>query len=216
MDPTKSNSKLRVSAHPVVQHKLCELRAAATPPHRFRTLVRDLTRLIFYEATADLATTPVEVAAPAAIAPGRRLPGRIGLAPVMRAGLGMSEALSEVLPDSVVYHLGLRRDEETLRPIEYYAAAAGPVAVQMCLLLDPMLATGGSASAACRLLKRQGISSITFVGLIAAPEGVARLHGEHPEVPIFIAALDDGLDERGFILPGLGDAGDRQFGTGYD
>ncbi len=132
----------------------------------------------------------------------------------MRAGLGMSDALSEVLPDSIVYHLGLRRDEETLRPIEYYAAATGPFAVQMCLLLDPMLATGGSASAACHLLKRQGISSITFVGLIAAPEGVTRLHSEHPEVPIFLAAQDDGLDERGFILPGLGDAGDRQFGTG--
>ena len=214
MDPINSNANLWVSTHPVVQHKLCELRNATTPPHRFRTLVRELTRLIFYEATAELATAPVEVATPAAVATGRRLSGRIGLAPVMRAGLGMSDALSEVLPDSIVYHLGLRRDEETLRPIEYYAAATGPFAVQMCLLLDPMLATGGSASAACHLLKRQGISSITFVGLIAAPEGVTRLHSEHPEVPIFLAAQDDGLDERGFILPGLGDAGDRQFGTG--
>ncbi len=214
MRPDKIRANVRVSTHPIVQDKLCELRSAATPPRRFRTLIRDLTRLIFCEATADLTTTPVEVKAPAAVAPGRRLQGQIGLAPVMRAGLGMSEALTEILPDALVWHLGLRRDEETLDPIEYYSAEPGPASVQACLLLDPMLATGGTASAACRLLKRWQVANIIYVGLIAAPEGVERLHSEHPEVPVFVAAVDEGLDERGFILPGLGDAGDRQFGTG--
>ncbi len=208
------HANLHVSDHPVVGDKLCELRDAATPPVQFRGVVGDLTRLLFYEATADLATEPVDVKAPLGIARGRRLRGPIALAPVMRAGLGMAEALTRMLPDTVVWHIGLRRDEETLNPIEYYDAEAGITQVQTCLLLDPMLATGGTAAAACRLLKRRGLASIRYVGLIAAPEGVTRLRDEHPDVPVFVAALDDGLDERGFIVPGLGDAGDRQFGTG--
>ena len=207
------HANLHVSDHPVVGDKLCELRDAATPPVQFRGVVGDLTRLLFYEATAGLATEPVDVKAPLGIAPGRRLRGPIALAPVMRAGLGMAEALTRMLPDTVVWHIGLRRDEETLNPIEYYDAEAGVTQVQTCLLLDPMLATGGTAAAACRLLKRRGLASIRYVGLIAAPEGVTRLCDEHPDVPVFVAALDDGLDERGFIRPGLGDAGDRQYGT---
>lgn len=206
-------ANVHVSDHPVVGDKLCQLRAATTPPDRFRGVVGDLTRLLFYEASADLATEPTDVKAPLGIARGRRLRGPIALAPVMRAGIGMAEALTQMLPDSVVWHLGIRRDEETLNPIEYYDAGPDPRQVQTCLLLDPMLATGGTAAAACRLLKRRGLARIRYVGLIAAPEGVARLHDEHPDVPVFVAALDDGLDERGFILPGLGDAGDRQYGT---
>ncbi len=214
MNPKPARAGVFVSKHPLVQDKLSELRSAATRPRRFRALVRDLTHLIFYEATAGLETAPVEVQAPAAIAPGRRLVGQVGLVPVMRAGLGMAEALSDILPDSVVWHLGLRRNEETLEPVQYYAAASGRQLPQACLLLDPMLATGGTASAACSLLKRWGAQNIIFAGLIAAPEGVERLHNQHPDIPIFVAALDDGLDEHGFILPGLGDAGDRQYGTG--
>ena len=204
---------LHVSDHPVVSDKLCELRATRTPPRRFRGVVRDLTRLLFYEASTDLITDPTDIKAPLGIARGRRLQGPIALAPVMRAGLGMAETLAQMLPDTVIWHLGIRRDEETLDPIEYYDAEPSIAQVQTCLLLDPMLATGGTAAAACRLLKRRGLAGIRYVGLIAAPEGVARLHDEHPDVPIFVAALDDGLDERGYILPGLGDAGDRQYGT---
>ena len=212
-DSRSTPANICVSAHPLVQDKLCQLRAATTPGRRFRPLLRDLTQLLFYEATRQLDTVPDSVRAPAALAPGRRLAGRIGLVPVMRAGLGMADALSAMLPDAPVWHIGLRRDEETLNPIEYYAAATDGETVQVCLLLDPMLATGGTAAAACGLLKRSGVKRIIYIGIIAAPEGVARLHREHPEVPIFVAALDEGLDERGFILPGLGDAGDRQFGT---
>jgi uracil phosphoribosyltransferase len=206
-------ANLHISDHPVVRDKLCELRATATPTRRFRDVVGDLTRLLFYEASADLATEPAEVEAPLGLARGRRLRGPIVLAPVMRAGLGMAEVLTQMLPDSVVWHLGIRRDEETLNPVEYYDSSPSVCQAQTCLLLDPMLATGGTAAAACRSLKHHGLASIRYVGLIAAPEGVARLHAEHPDVPLFVAALDDGLDERGFILPGLGDAGDRQYGT---
>lgn len=213
MGSSSAHPNLHVSDHPVVHDKLCELRTADTPPRRFRGVVRDLTQLLFYEASADLETDPAEVKAPLGIARGRRLRGPIALAPVMRAGLGMAEALAPMLPETVVWHLGIRRDEATLNPIEYYDAGPGISRVQTCLLLDPMLATGGTAAAACRLLKRRGPADIRYVGLIAAPEGVARLHAEHPDVPVFVAALDDGLDERGFILPGLGDAGDRQYGT---
>lgn len=213
MKSESSGQLVRVSRHPLVQDKLSQLRSAATPPPRFRTLVRELTQLLVYEATANLATEAMQVRAPAALAPGSRLQGPIVLAPVMRAGIGMAEALTGMLSDAPVWHLGLRRDEETLEPQEYYVAESGREDVQACLLLDPMLATGGTAAAACRLLKRRGVGNILYIGLIAAPEGIARLHREHPEIPVFVAALDDGLDDRGFILPGLGDAGDRQYGT---
>lgn len=213
MKPASAGQIVHVSSHPLVQDKLSQLRSAATPPPRFRLLVRELTQLLVFEATADLATEPMQVRAPAALAPGARLQGPIVLAPVMRAGIGMAEALSGLLSDALVWHLGLRRDEVTLEPQEYYATESGGADVQACLLLDPMLATGGTASSACRLLKRKGVGNILYIGLIAAPEGIARLHLEHPEVPVFVAALDDGLDDRGFILPGLGDAGDRQYGT---
>ena len=213
MNTGSPGQSLHVSPHPLVQDKLSQLRSAATPPPRFRTLVRELTQLLVYEATVDLATDPIQVRAPAALAPGARLQGPIVLAPVMRAGIGMAESLTGMLPNAPVWHLGLRRDEATLEPRQYYVAESGRQPVQACLLLDPMLATGGTAAAACRLLKRRGVSNILYIGLIAAPEGIARLHREHPEVSVFVAALDDGLDDRGFILPGLGDAGDRQYGT---
>ncbi len=202
-----------VSTHPIVQDKLAQLRDVATPARKFRELVREISLMLAYEATADLATEPISVATPLANAPGRRLRGSIGLVPVLRAGLGMVEGVWEMMPDAVVWHIGLRRDERTLEPMQYYANKPLEPDVQACLLMDPMLATGGSASAACDLLKMWGVQRIRYLGLIAAPEGIARLQKDHPDVRIHIAGLDDSLNENGFIMPGLGDAGDRQFGT---
>ncbi len=202
-----------VSTHPIVQDKLAQVRDVSTPARKFRELVREISLMLAYEATADLATEPAPVMTPIAEAPGQRLRGSIGLVPVLRAGLGMVEGVWEMMPDAVVWHIGLRRDERTLEPMQYYANMPIAPGVQACLLMDPMLATGGSASAACDLLKSWGVESIRYLGLIAAPEGIARLQENHPDVRIHIASLDERLNERGFIVPGLGDAGDRQFGT---
>ena len=202
-----------VSGHPIVQDKLAQLRDVATPARKFRELVREISLMLAYEATADLATESASVMTPIAEAPGQRLRGSIGLVPVLRAGLGMVEGVWEMMPDAVVWHIGLRRDERTLDPMQYYANKPIEPVVQACLLLDPMLATGGSASAACDLLKSWGVERIRYLGLIAAPEGIARLQENHPDVRIHIAGLDERLNERGYIVPGLGDAGDRQFGT---
>ena len=202
-----------VSGHPIVQDKLAQLRDVATPARKFRELVREISLMLAYEATADLATESASVMTPISEAPGQRLRGSIGLVPVLRAGLGMVEGVWEMMPDAVVWHIGLRRDERTLDPMQYYANKPIEPVVQACLLLDPMLATGGSASAACDLLKSWGVERIRYLGLIAAPEGIARLQENHPDVRIHIAGLDERLNERGYIVPGLGDAGDRQFGT---
>ena len=213
MSQTAARAGVHVSTHPIVQDKLAQLRDVSTAPRKFRELVREITLMLAYEATADLATEPTRVATPLADAPGQRLRGSIGLVPVLRAGLGMVEGLWEMMPDAVVWHIGLRRDERTLEPMQYYANKPIEPDVQSCLLMDPMLATGGSASAACDLLKEWGVQRIRYIGLIAAPEGVERLQNNHPDVRIHIAGLDERLNERGFIVPGLGDAGDRQFGT---
>ncbi len=202
-----------VSTHPIVQDKLAQLRDAMTPPRTFRELIRELTLMLAYEATTDLDTEPVTVSTPLAEAQGQRLRGSVGLVPVLRAGLGMVEGLWEMMPGAVVWHIGLRRNERTLEPMQYYANKPIEPDVQACLLMDPMLATGGSASAACDLLKEWGVKHIRYVGLIAAPEGIQRLQHDHPDVRIHIAGIDERLNERGFIVPGLGDAGDRQFGT---
>jgi uracil phosphoribosyltransferase len=202
-----------VSAHPLIQHKLQLLRSRATEPKKFRELVRELGVLLAYEATADLALVPVSVETPLAAIEGRQLGERVGLVPILRAGLGMVEGAWEVLPMAEVWHIGLYRDEQTLRPVEYYNKLPVQPTVDVCLVLDPMLATGGSAVATVDVLKRWGARRIKFVGIIAAPEGVERLGRAHPDVAIHVAAVDTRLNEHGYIVPGLGDAGDRQFGT---
>lgn len=201
------------SAHPLVKHKLTRLRDKGTKPKKFRELVRELGALLTYEATADLATRTVEITTPMAKTRGEDLREKIGLVPILRAGLGMVEGVWELMPSAKVWHIGLYRDERTLKPVAYYNKLPVAPTVSVCLILDPMLATGGSAVATVDILKDWGVHKIKFVGLIAAPEGIARLHDVHPDVPIHLAAIDDHLNENGYIIPGLGDAGDRQFGT---
>ncbi len=206
-------SQLHVSQHPLVQHKLAVLRDNNTDHRSFRELVHELAILLIYEATLDLKLSPRTVETPMGIANGFKSDETIGLIPVLRAGLGMVEGALMVLPSVQVWHIGLYRDEHTLRPVEYYNRLPQAPTVQLCLVLDPMLATGGSAVATIDILKRWGAPRVKYVGLIAAPEGVKRLSEAHPDVPIHVAAVDERLNEVGFIVPGLGDAGDRQFGT---
>ncbi|MBV6396828.1 MAG: Uracil phosphoribosyltransferase [Anaerolineales bacterium] len=207
-------SNIYESKHPLVAHKLSRLRDKNTDPQKFRELVREIAALLAYEATADLATIPAEVETPLAKMSGATLKEKIGLVPVLRAGLGMVEGFWELMPSAEVWHIGLYRDEHTLRPVEYYNKLPTEPTVSVCLILDPMLATGGSATATADVLKRWGVKKIKFVGLIAAPEGIKAMQAAHPDIPIHIAAIDDHLNERAYIVPGLGDAGDRQFGTG--
>ena len=208
-----SSAQLHVSAHPLVREKVTRLRDETTPPKIFRELVAEIATLLLYEATADLPTEPREVKTPLAISKGARLKDKVGLVPVLRAGIGMVEAALELMPEAQVWHIGLFRDERTLRPISYYNKLPSSATVQVCLVLDPMLATGGSATETVDILKKWGAKRIKYVGLIAAPEGVRALSSAHPDVPIHVAALDERLNEKGYIVPGLGDAGDRQFGT---
>jgi uracil phosphoribosyltransferase len=202
-----------VSNHPLIQHKLSLLRDINTEPKRFREVVHEITILLAYEATSDLTTHEITVQTPLAQTPCRELEQNIGLVPILRSGLGMVGAMLTILPTAQVWHIGLYRDHDTLQPITYYNKLPGHAATDICLVLDPMLATGGSAVAAINILKEWGTKHIKYMGLIAAPEGVAVLRKHHPDVPIYIAALDDHLNEIGYIVPGLGDAGDRQFGT---
>jgi uracil phosphoribosyltransferase len=202
------------SPHPLVAHKLSRLRDKHTEPKKFRELVREIAALLAYEATFDLLLQNQTVETPLAFARGYELQEKIGLVPILRAGLGMVEGVWGLMPSAEVWHIGLYRDEKTLKPVEYYNKLPIEPTVSVCLVLDPMLATGGSAVATIDVLKRWGVHKIKFVGLIGAPEGIALLQEHHPEVPIYLAAIDERLNERGYILPGLGDAGDRQFGTG--
>jgi uracil phosphoribosyltransferase len=206
-------SNVHVSNHPLIAHKLAILRDASTDSRKFRELVREIAILLAYEATADMITEPTEVQTPLAKTVGSVLNDKIGLVPILRAGLGMVEGFFELVPNSEVWHIGLYRDEHTLKPVEYYNKLPTEPTVSMCLILDPMLATGGSATATVDVLKRWGVKKIKFVGLIGAPEGIELMTKMHPDVPIHLAAVDDHLNERGYIVPGLGDAGDRQFGT---
>jgi uracil phosphoribosyltransferase len=203
-----------VSGHPLIQHKLSILRDKSTEPKKFRELIRELAILLAYEATADLGLAPIDVDTPMGSASCRHLTEEIGLVPVLRAGLGMVEGIWDMMPGAEVWHIGLFRDERTLRPVQYYNKLPVAPTVQVCLILDPMLATGGSAVATVDILKKWGAQRIKYVGIIGAPEGVDRLHSTHPDVPIYLAAVDERLNEIGYIVPGLGDAGDRQFGTG--
>ena len=205
---------VHVSSHPAVLHKLSLLRDEETEPKKFRELVREISWLVGYEALADARVAPIRVRTPIEETDGARLADRIGLVPILRAGLGMVDAMLELMPTAEVWHLGLFRDEHTLRPVEYYNKLPDSATVDLCLILDPMLATGGSATAAIEVLKRWGATRIKLLNLIAAPEGVRAVQEAHPDVPIHVAALDRQLNEKGYIMPGLGDAGDRQFGTG--
>ncbi len=205
--------QLHVSTHPLVQHKLAVLRDESTDHRSFRELMRELALLLVYEATLDLQLSPRDVKTPMAVAKGYKTDEKIGLVPVLRAGLGLVEGALMLLPSVQVWHIGLYRDEHTLRPVEYYNRLPKEATVQVALVLDPMLATGGSAAATIDIIKRWGVPRIKYVGLLAAPEGVAHLSAAHPDVPIHLAAVDERLNDVGFIVPGLGDAGDRQFGT---
>ncbi len=204
---------LFVSPHPLVAHKLTKLRCKDTEPKKFRELVGELAGLLAYEATSDLVVEPVRVMTPLQETDGVQLVHKIGLIPILRAGLGMVEGVWNFMPSAEVWHIGIYRDEKTLKPVQYYNKLPIEPTVSVCLILDPMLATGGSAVATVDILKQWGVKKIKFVGLIGAPEGIDLLQKSHPDVPIHLAAVDERLNENGYILPGLGDAGDRQFGT---
>jgi uracil phosphoribosyltransferase len=212
-DSNPAPPNLHVSRHPAILHKLAILRDDETEPKKFREVVRELSWLLGYEALADARLRPLRVRTPLEEIDAHELADRIGLVPILRAGLGMVDAMLELMPTAEVWHLGLFRDERTLRPVEYYNKLPDSATVDLCLILDPMLATGGSASAAVSFLKQRRITNIKFMCLIAAPEGIARMRRDHPDVPIFCAALDTRLNDHAYIVPGLGDAGDRLFGT---
>lgn len=207
-------SNVQASSHPLIAHKLSRLRDKNTEPKKFRELVREIAGLLAYEATEDLQIIPVEIETPLTKMQAHQLKEKIGLIPILRAGLGMVEGIWELMPSAEVWHIGLYRDEHTLQPVEYYNKLPIDPRVSVCLILDPMLATGGSAIATADILKRWGVKKIKFVGLIGAPEGIQAMQTAHPDIDIFLAAIDDHLNERAYIVPGLGDAGDRQFGTG--
>lgn len=207
-------STIYPSTHPLVAHKLALLRDKNTEPKQFRELVREIATLLTYEATSDLILYQVKIETPLAITTGKVLTEKIGLVPILRAGLGMVEGVWNLMPSAEVWHIGLYRDELTLKPVAYYNKLPVEPTVSVCLILDPMLATGGSAVATVDILKRWGVRKIKFVGILAAPQGIENLQNHHPDVPIHLAGIDETLNQQGYILPGLGDAGDRQFGTG--
>ena len=200
--------------HPLVQHKLGLLRDASTPTQMFRQLVNEVTLLLTYEATKDLATQEIEIATPLERTAVQRISGKkVAVCPILRAGVGMLDGVLSLIPGARVGFIGLYRNEDTLEPVEYYVKLPADIADRDVIILDPMLATGNSTAAAVTTVKAAGAQSVRLIAIIAAPEGIDRLHGEHPDVAIVVAAIDRGLNEKGYILPGLGDAGDRIFGT---
>ena len=200
--------------HPLVQHQLGLLRDVPTTTQMFRQLVNELTLLLTYEATKELADEEVEIETPLEHMTARRISGKkVAVCPILRAGMGMLDAVLSLVPGARVGFIGLFRDEETLEPVEYYVKLPDDLAERDVILLDPMLATGNSTAAAVETVKRGGATSVRLIALIAAPEGIARVHRDHPDVRIVVAAVDRGLTEKGYILPGLGDAGDRLYGT---
>jgi uracil phosphoribosyltransferase len=210
--PTAGN--LVVVTHPLVQHKLGLLRDATTTTQMFRQLVNELTLLLTYEATKDLADEEIEIETPLERTMARRISGKkVAVCPILRAGVGMLDAVLSLVPGARVGFIGLFRDEETLEPVEYYVKLPDDLADRDVILLDPMLATGNSTAAAVETVKRVSASSVRLIALIAAPEGIERVHRDHPEVAIVVASVDRGLNDKGYILPGLGDAGDRLYGT---
>jgi uracil phosphoribosyltransferase len=204
---------VHVTTHPLIQHKLARLRSIETKPPEFRELVAAISNLLFFEATQDMRLRPLHIQTPLVGMSCSEIAEKVGLVPVLRAGLGMAEAMLQALPEATVWHLGLYRDHATLKPVTYYNKLPAKPDMDLAIVLDPMLATGGSAIAAIDILKKAGTRKVKFVGIIGAPEGVAALQEAHADVPVFLAALDSHLNEVGYIVPGLGDAGDRQFGT---
>ena len=207
---------LHLIEHPLIRHKLSLLRDKSTPMHEFRRLLDDIGLLMTYEVTRKLESVPVEVETPVGMAECNRLAKPPVLVTILRAGIGMLGSFMQMLPESPVGFLGMQRNEETLQPESYYSKIPSAARTHPVILIDPMLATGGSASAAIAHLESHGVREIVFVCLVAAPEGVQALNRAHPDLQIYTAALDDRLNEHGYIVPGLGDAGDRVFGTGAD
>lgn len=206
--------KVHVFDHPLIQHKLSIMRDKNTGTKEFRALLDEISMLMVYEVTRDLPTEEVSVETPLVVTRTRMLAGRkIGIIPILRAGLGMVDGIQRLIPNAKVGHIGLYRDPVTLNPVEYYCKLPADSEERFLFVLDPMLATGGSASAAITFLKQRNCSNISLVNLIAAPEGIRRIQKDHPDVNIYVAALDERLNDHGYILPGLGDAGDRLFGT---
>ena len=206
--------KTVIMDHPLVQHKVGLLRNKYTGTKEFKELVSELATLLCYEATRDLPTEEVEIQTPIAVAKTHMLAGRkLALVPILRAGLGMVDGMLALLPAAKVGHIGMYRNEETLEPVDYYCKLPQDIAEREVIVLDPMLATGGSAIDAVTQIKKRGVKNIKFIGIIGAPEGLAKLQEAHPDVDIYLAALDEKLNENGYIVPGLGDAGDRIFGT---
>lgn len=207
-------SNVIVFDHPLIQHKLSILRDKTTSVKEFRELVSEIAMLMCYEATRDLPLEDVEVETPVATAKCRHIAGKkLAIVPILRAGLGMVDGMLNMIPAAKVGHIGLYRDPETLEPVKYYFKMPADIAEREIIVVDPMLATGGSASAAITFIKETGAKNIRLMSIIGAPEGVARMQKDHPDVNIFVAAVDDHLNDHGYIVPGLGDAGDRIFGT---
>ncbi len=207
-------STVHVISHPLVQHKLTMIRDQETGPKDFRDLLEEISVLMAYEVTRDMPLEEVEVESPMGKTRGQTIAGKkVGVVPILRAGLGMVNGVLRLIPTAKVGHIGVYRDPETLKPVEYYCKLPVDVEERQIILLDPMLATGGSAAAAITYLKRRGVPSIKLMCLVAAPEGIAYVQGEHADVEIFTAAVDERLNSHGYIIPGLGDAGDRLFGT---
>lgn len=207
-------SKLFVMDHPLIQHKLSLIRDKNTGSKEFRELTNEVAMLMAYEATRDLPLVEVDVETPVGMCKAQMLAGKkIGIVPILRAGLGMMEGMLELIPAAKVGHIGLYRDPETLEPVEYYCKLPTDVTERDLIVIDPMLATGGSASAAITFIKNRGCKSIRMMNLIAAPEGIERVQKDHPDVSIYVACVDEKLNDHGYIVPGLGDAGDRLFGT---
>jgi uracil phosphoribosyltransferase len=215
--PTPSASATGVVTevlHPLVQHKLGLLRDVTTTTQMFRQLVNELTLLLTYEATKDLADEEIEIETPLEVTTARRISGKkVAICPILRAGVGMLDGVLSLIPGARVGFIGLYRDEETLEAVEYFVKLPGDIADRDVILLDPMLATGNSTAAAVESVKGAGATSVRLIALIAAPEGIERIHRDHPDVTVVVAAIDRALNERGYILPGLGDAGDRLYGT---
>ncbi|MGI5935517.1 MAG: uracil phosphoribosyltransferase [Oscillospiraceae bacterium] len=207
-------SKLHVLDHPLILHKLSVIRDANTSVKEFREIVSEIAMLMCYEATRDLPVEEVEINTPLAPAVVKRIAGKkLALVPILRAGLGMVEGMLSLVPNAKVGHIGIYRDPETLEPVKYYCKMPNDIAERDVIIVDPMLATGGSAAAAVKFIKEYGCKHIKLMSIITAPEGIERMMSEHPDVEIFVAAVDERLNDHGYIVPGLGDAGDRIFGT---
>ena len=207
-------AKTFIMDHPLIQHKIGYIRRIETGTKDFRQTIKEIAMLICYEATRNLPLADVEITTPICTAKVKELKGKkMAVVPILRAGIGMADGILELIPAAKVGHIGLYRDPETLDPVEYYCKLPADCAEREIFVIDPMLATGGSSVAAIRMLKEKGCQKIHFLCILAAPEGVARMQAEHPDVDLYIGALDEKLNEQGYIVPGLGDAGDRIFGT---